>query len=512
MTARKVRLGAAVSLFMAGRLMAGATPLQPVFTYQGQLKENGQPVDGMVDLEFTLGDSPVLGVAVGPPITKLNVEVVNGLFTVELDFGGTAFLGDERWLQVKVRRPAGVGAFQLISPRQRLNASPYSLFALNTYWRASGNNITNTNSGFVGVNRSTQVSSAEYFGIQAQATGTNYGGMYIRTDSATAKPFYGYTTGTETAWTYLDGATGSWHVYNDAIRMTIEDTGSVGIGETNPSARLHVETSLGGDALFVTQTGTGRAAQFYVGNASTANAIYAVTYGGGYAGSFEAHEPNTTATLNVYKNQGPALRVWSTLSAGGTPATDAAMAVVGGSDTEPAGGGFLVLGSVAGLNVSIDNNEIMARNNGAAATLALNADGGNITLIQSGTGGVSIGTTLLPTGVLLAVDGKVLCEEMEVQLSGDWPDYVFNDDYALMPLSELERAIDEHKHLPGMPSAAQVAERGINVGQMHAQTLQKVEELTLYVLQLNAELKTLRDENKHLQDRISSLEGNPRPE
>jgi hypothetical protein len=508
---RKRCFAAAIGLFLVGRVLAVPTPLGTVFTYQGQLKENGQPVNGPVDLEFTLSDSPVLGLPIGAPITRLNVPAVDGLFTEELDFGNAAFGGDERWLQVRIRRPAGVGEFQLISPRQRLNAAPYSLFSLNTYWRAVGANITNTNSGFVGVNRSSPLTGAEYFGIQAQATGTNYGGMYIRTDSATAKPFYGYTAGTETAWTYLDGATGSWHVFNDAIRMTIEDTGSVGIGETNPSARLHVETSSAGDALFVTQTGTGRAAQFYVGNASTANAIYAVTYGGGYAGSFEAHEPNTTAALNVYKNQGPALRVWSTLSAGGTPATDAAMAVVGGSDSEPAGGGFLVLGSVASVNVSIDNNEIMARNNGAAATLALNADGGNITLIQTGAGGVSIGTTALPPGALLAVDGKVLCEEVEVQLSGDWPDFVFAEDYPLLSLDDLQRSIDENGHLPGVPSAAQVAERGINVGQMHAQTLQKVEELTLYVLQLNAELNNLRHANQQLQERISSLE-NPRRE
>ncbi|MFT3744194.1 MAG: tail fiber domain-containing protein [Pyrinomonadaceae bacterium] len=67
--------------------------------------------------------------------------------------------------------------------------------------------------------------------------------------------------------------------------------------------------------------------------------------------------------------------------------------VDGGTDVEPASGGYIIVGASGSLNVAIDSNEIMARSAGSTATLALNADGGNVHLIQSGTGSVGIGTT-----------------------------------------------------------------------------------------------------------------------
>ncbi|MEK7325830.1 MAG: bZIP transcription factor, partial [Chloroflexota bacterium] len=79
--------------------------------------------------------------------------------------------------------------------------------------------------------------------------------------------------------------------------------------------------------------------------------------------------------------------------------------------------------------------------------------------------------------------------------------------YPLMPLSELERSIEEHGHLPGIPSAAQVAERGINVGQMQARLLEKVEELTLYVIEINKQLDGVKRENDLLKGRLFALEG-----
>lgn len=97
-------------------------------------------------------------------------------------------------------------------------------------------------------------------------------------------------------------------------------------------------------------------------------------------------------------------------------------------------------------------------------------------------GNVGIGTTVYATGYKLSVDGKIACEEVLVDLSGDWPDYVFESSYNLTPLDELRSFISHHGHLPGIPSAAEVKEKGIELGEMNKALLQKIEELTLYIL------------------------------
>jgi hypothetical protein len=93
---------------------------------------------------------------------------------------------------------------------------------------------------------------------------------------------------------------------------------------------------------------------------------------------------------------------------------------------------------------------------------------------------VGIGTT--NPAHKLAVNGTIKAKEVIVETTG-WSDYVFADDYALAPLTEVEAHIKEHKHLPGIPSAAQVAEQGVSVGEMQAKLLAKIEELTLHQIQ-----------------------------
>jgi hypothetical protein len=110
--------------------------------------------------------------------------------------------------------------------------------------------------------------------------------------------------------------------------------------------------------------------------------------------------------------------------------------------------------------------------------------------IFSGSGNVGIGTQKV-TDYKLSVGGKIICEELKVQLAGSWPDYVFDKKYQLMPLDELAKSIEQEKHLPGLPSAADVQQDGISVGEIQSELLEKVEQLTLYVIQLqkqNAEL------------------------
>lgn len=99
-------------------------------------------------------------------------------------------------------------------------------------------------------------------------------------------------------------------------------------------------------------------------------------------------------------------------------------------------------------------------------------------------GSVGIGTTSIPSGYKLAVDGNAIFEEVKIKVSEDWADFVFEDGYNLMPLNELETYIEENNHLPEIPTTEEVEENGISVGGMNAKLLQKIEELTLYVIEL----------------------------
>ncbi|TAD86033.1 MAG: hypothetical protein EAY75_09705 [Bacteroidetes bacterium] len=96
-------------------------------------------------------------------------------------------------------------------------------------------------------------------------------------------------------------------------------------------------------------------------------------------------------------------------------------------------------------------------------------------------------------GYSLSVDGKIMCEELKVQLSTAWPDYVFEPGYTLENLDVLERQVMQQKHLPGIPSAADVqASNGIALGDLQKRMLEKVEELYRHVFTLNAENKALK--------------------
>ena len=102
------------------------SPLGTAFTYQGQLKYDGSPVNGNCDFLFTLWDTETGGNQIGPDQQKANVPVTNGYFTVELDFGDSAFQGDARWLEIAVRQTGGF-LYVILSPRQPLLAAPYAL-------------------------------------------------------------------------------------------------------------------------------------------------------------------------------------------------------------------------------------------------------------------------------------------------------------------------------------------------------------------------------------------------
>lgn len=109
------------------------------FTYQGRLIDDNEATDAAYDFEFRLYDAPTEGTQVGTVNAADDLDVISGYFTVELDFGAAAYNGDSVWLEVAVRDGDETGAYTVLTPRQRLTATPYASYAAASDW----NNLAN---------------------------------------------------------------------------------------------------------------------------------------------------------------------------------------------------------------------------------------------------------------------------------------------------------------------------------------------------------------------------------
>jgi hypothetical protein len=111
----------------------------------------------------------------------------------------------------------------------------------------------------------------------------------------------------------------------------------------------------------------------------------------------------------------------------------------------------------------------------------------------------------------LGVQGGIITEKVKIALHTDatnwsWPDYVFKKDYKLLPLNELESFINKNKHLPGIPSESEVKKDGLDVAEMDASLLKKVEELTLYLIEIKKENEVFRKALETQNKKIKALE------
>ena len=267
------------------------------------------------------------------------------------------------------------------------------------------------------------------------------------------------------------------------VDMILSQNGLLGIGTEAPQAPLHI---IGSDPI--SETGNG---YFQLGDPNSIHLRF---------------DNNEILARNADNPSLLYLQFWSgNLSlcddiAGrvgvGNSSPQAKLHVTDGTDVTLASGGELVLGLTTAANLAMDGNEIQARSNGAASALFMQTSGGDVLMVPNETGQVGIGVTSSATmpsnDYLLAVDGKIISEEVRVEISGSWPDYVFQPEYELLALPELEKQILSKGHLPGIPSAAQVKSEGILLGDTQRAMLEKIEELTLYVIQLQKEVDSLK--------------------
>ncbi|WP_338195628.1 hypothetical protein [Flagellimonas marinaquae] len=124
--------------------------------------------------------------------------------------------------------------------------------------------------------------------------------------------------------------------------------------------------------------------------------------------------------------------------------------------------------------------------------------------ISYATGNVGIGTSNTQ-GYMFAVAGSMVAESVKVELEGNWPDFVFEKNYTLLSLKEVEAFINKNGHLPNVPSAEEIKNNGIDLGEMDATLLQKIEELTLHSIQQQKEIESLKEINQKLSDQNKVL-------
>ena len=112
------------------------------FTYDGRLIDKGEAANGSYDLTFTLYNASTGGATVGVSNVLSDLTISNGLFTVTLNYGASAFDGTPRWLEVAVRPGQSTGGYSLVLPRQRIGAAPYAITAGNVTGPINGGLIT----------------------------------------------------------------------------------------------------------------------------------------------------------------------------------------------------------------------------------------------------------------------------------------------------------------------------------------------------------------------------------
>ena len=276
------------SLAMAMPLFGAALP----FTYQGQLKQGGAPIQGLVDLQVGLWNKPADGDELEVVGFKA-VEVVNGLFTVDLVFDPRFFNGDALFLEISVRSPADPtdrGPFETLAPRQPIRPAPYALHSFQGAGRNSldASDGSPTNAVFVNADGDVGVGTTAPASDLHVRGKTPTGRLTLTpsvADSSAEILMTENTSATLGAFMRYDGASNQWQVLglsrdellnpviNGPHMVVGRDNGRVGVGTTTPATRLHVLQPTGSARIRV-ESGDNQAGISFLSDSTVENVLY----------------------------------------------------------------------------------------------------------------------------------------------------------------------------------------------------------------------------------------------
>jgi hypothetical protein len=263
------------------------------------------------------------------------------------------------------------------------------------------------------------------------------------------------------------------------------NTGNVGIGTTSPSESMHVYKAGTGTARLLFETGGAGAPSLVFKNSLNQVDWYLSST----TGNFSYYDGGDKFTIDTSGNVGIGIAIPTELLHVYKAGTGTARLLF---ETGGAGAPSLVFKNSL--------NQVEWYLSSTTGNFSYYDGGDKFTIDTSGN--VGIGTTN-PGTHKLAVEGTIGCRELTVTTAA-WADFVFKDSYNLIPLNEVEQFISENKHLPGIPTESEVKNRGISLGSISSKLLQKIEELTLYVIALKKENDILKAQMTSIQEQLQS--------
>ena len=275
--------------------------------------------------------------------------------------------------------------------------------------------------------------------------------------------------------------------------MVISRSGFVGIGTTAPQAKLHVGQNIIADGNITTLN------KFVLAPTSNAKSEY-WEISRTSAGLKYAYMGKILQDVLFMDNDGSigvgTIKPSATLDVNGSFMAESATIPTLEGNTNVTG--TLSADVLVGNSATIPT---LSGNTTVTGTLSADVLVGNSATIPTLSGNTTVTGTLSANAVSANsayIKGLLCAKEILVQLTStaDWPDFVFSKDYKLLPLVEVEQFIAENQHLPNVPSSAEVEANGIELGEMNALLLQKVEELTLYIIQMEKRLAELENLKK----------------